>query len=90
MRLQFDENLWQLSRMDIQLHVTRLMTSCLFEFDHVGANLYSLAKVTITTNNFKIQIGKRRAWCEDLLHTFTTKICTHNKRPGWKWNYYVV
>jgi len=28
--------------------------------------------------------------CEDLLHTFTTKICTHNKRPGWKWNYYVV
>ncbi|KAH8936958.1 hypothetical protein BDL97_17G112600 [Sphagnum fallax] len=23
-------------RMDIQLHVTRLMTSCLFQFDHVG------------------------------------------------------
>jgi hypothetical protein len=28
--------------------------------------------------------------CEDLLHTFTTKICTHNKKPGWRWNYYVV
>jgi hypothetical protein len=20
-------------------------------------------------------------WCEELLHTFTTKICTHNKNP---------
>jgi hypothetical protein len=28
-------------------------------------------------------------WCEYLLHTFTTKVCTHIK-PGWKWNYYVV
>jgi hypothetical protein len=46
--------------MDIQLHVTRSMTSCLFQFDHVGANPYSLAKVTTTTNNFKIQIGKGR------------------------------
>jgi len=27
--------------------------------------------------------------CEELLHTFTIKICTHIK-PGWKWNYYVV
>ncbi len=27
--------------------------------------------------------------CEDFLHTFTIKICTH-KKPGWKWNYYVV
>jgi hypothetical protein len=27
--------------------------------------------------------------CEYLLHTFTTKVCTHIK-PGWKWNYYVV
>jgi hypothetical protein len=27
--------------------------------------------------------------CEDYLHTFTIKICTHIK-PGWKWNYYVV
>jgi hypothetical protein len=44
--------------MDIQLHVTRLMTSCLFQFDHVGANPYSLAEVTTATNNFKIQIGK--------------------------------
>jgi hypothetical protein len=44
--------------MDIQLHVTRLMTSCLFQFDHVGANPYSLAEVTIATDNFKIQIGK--------------------------------
>jgi hypothetical protein len=44
--------------MDIQLHVTRLMTSCLFQFDHVGANPYSLAQVTIATNNFQIQIGK--------------------------------
>ncbi len=44
--------------MDIQLHVTRLMTSCLFQFDHVGANPYSLAKVAIATNNFKIQIGQ--------------------------------
>jgi hypothetical protein len=26
MWLQFDENLWQLGRMDIQLHVTSLMT----------------------------------------------------------------
>ncbi len=58
MWLQFDENLWQLGRMDIQLHVTRLMTSCLFHFDHVGANPYSLAEVTIATDNFKIQIGK--------------------------------
>jgi hypothetical protein len=46
--------------MDIQLHVTRLMTSCLFQFDHVGANPYSLAQVTIATDNFKIQIGKER------------------------------
>jgi hypothetical protein len=44
--------------MDIQLHVTRLITSCLFQFDHVGANPYSLAQVTIATDNFKIQIGK--------------------------------
>jgi hypothetical protein len=29
------------------------------------------------------------ALCEDYLHTFTIKICTHIK-PGWKWNYYVV
>ena len=35
-----------------------LMTSCLFQFDHVGANPYSLAEVIIATNNFKIQIGK--------------------------------
>ncbi len=27
--------------------------------------------------------------CEELLHTFTTKVCTHIK-PGSKWNYYVV
>jgi hypothetical protein len=46
--------------MDIQLHVTRLMTSCLFQFDHVGANPYSLAEIAIATNNFKIQIGKGR------------------------------
>jgi len=46
--------------MDIQLHVTRLMTSCLFQFDHVGANPYSLAEVAIATNNFKIQIGQGR------------------------------
>jgi hypothetical protein len=44
--------------MDIQLHVTRLMTSCLFQFDHVGANPYSLAEVTTATNDFKNQIGK--------------------------------
>jgi len=44
--------------MDIQLHVTRSMTSCLFQFDHVGANPYSLAQLTIATNNFNIQIGK--------------------------------
>jgi hypothetical protein len=58
--VQFNENLWQLGRVDIQLHVTRLMASCLFQFDHVGANLYSLAQVTIATDNFKIQIGKGR------------------------------
>jgi len=34
------------------------MTSCLFQFDHVGANPYSLAQVTIATENFKIQIEK--------------------------------
>jgi len=34
------------------------MTSCLFQFVHVGANPYSLAQITIATNNFKIQIGK--------------------------------
>jgi hypothetical protein len=27
--------------------------------------------------------------CEEFLHTFTIKICTH-KKTGWKWNYYVV
>jgi hypothetical protein len=27
--------------------------------------------------------------CEEFLHTFTIKICTH-KKPGWKWNYYVA
>jgi len=27
--------------------------------------------------------------CEEFLHTFTINICTH-KKPGWKWNYYVV
>jgi hypothetical protein len=46
--------------MDIQLHVTRLMTSCLFQFGNVGANPYSLAEVTMATDNFKIQIGKGR------------------------------
>jgi hypothetical protein len=56
--VQFNENLWQPGRVDIQLHVTRLMTSCLFQFDHVGANPYSLAQVIIATDNFKIQIGK--------------------------------
>ncbi len=35
-----------------------LMTSCLFQFDHVGTNPYSLAEVIIATNNFNIQIGK--------------------------------
>ncbi len=60
MWFQFNEHLWQLGRMDIQLHVTRLMTSCLFQFDHVGANPYSLAEIAIATNNFKIQIGKGR------------------------------
>ncbi|CAK9870025.1 unnamed protein product [Sphagnum jensenii] len=49
---------WNLCRMDIQLHVTRLMTSCLFQFDHVGVNPYSLAQVIIATDNFRIQIGK--------------------------------
>jgi hypothetical protein len=44
--------------MDIQLYKTRLMTSCLFQFDHVGANPYSLAQVTLATDNFKTQIGK--------------------------------
>ncbi|CAM6009857.1 unnamed protein product [Sphagnum balticum] len=34
------------------------MTSCLLQFDHVGANPYSLAEITIATDNFKIQIGK--------------------------------
>jgi hypothetical protein len=34
------------------------MTPCLFQFDHVGSNPYSLAKVIIATDNFKIQIGK--------------------------------
>jgi hypothetical protein len=34
------------------------MTSCLFQFVHVGANPYSLAQITIATDNFKIQIGK--------------------------------
>ncbi len=34
------------------------MTSCVFQFYHVGANPYSLAEVIIATNNFKIQIGK--------------------------------
>ncbi len=28
-------------------------------------------------------------YCEELLHTFTIKICIHIK-PNWKWNYYVV
>jgi len=27
--------------------------------------------------------------CEELLHTFTIKICTHIK-TDWRWNYYVV
>ncbi len=44
--------------MDIQLHVTRSMNSCPFQFDHVGANPYSFAEVATATNNFKIQIGK--------------------------------
>jgi len=34
------------------------MTSCFYQFDHVGANPYSLADVATATNNFKIQIGK--------------------------------
>ncbi len=34
------------------------MTSCLFQFDHVGANPHSLDEVIIATNNFNIQIGK--------------------------------
>jgi len=34
------------------------MTSCLFQFVHVGANPYSLAQITTATDNFKIQIGK--------------------------------
>jgi hypothetical protein len=33
--------------------------------------------------------GECGGFCEYLLHTFTTKVCTHIK-PGWKWNYYVV
>ncbi|CAK9237931.1 unnamed protein product [Sphagnum troendelagicum] len=45
-------------RIDIQLHVTRSMTSCLFQFDHVGWHPYSLAEVVTATNNFKIQIRK--------------------------------
>jgi hypothetical protein len=34
------------------------MTSCLFQFDHVGWHPYSLAEVVTPTNNFKIQIRK--------------------------------
>jgi hypothetical protein len=44
--------------MDIQLYGTRSTTSCLFQFHHVGANPYSLAEVTMATDNFKNQIGK--------------------------------
>jgi hypothetical protein len=28
--------------------------------------------------------------CEEFLHTFAIKICTHKKKTGRKWNYYVV
>ncbi len=57
MWFQFNENLWQLGRMDIQLHVTRSMTSCLFQFDHVGANLTHLFRLQLqlTTLIFKLE-----------------------------------
>jgi hypothetical protein len=32
---------------------------------------------------------KEKEGYEEFLHTFTIKICIH-KKPGWKWNYYVV
>ncbi len=43
--------------MDIQLHVTRSMTSCLFQFDHVGANLTHLFRLQLqlTTLIFKLE-----------------------------------
>ncbi len=34
------------------------MTSCLFQFDHVGTNPYSLAQVTIATDNFRFKLEK--------------------------------
>jgi hypothetical protein len=45
----------------------------------------------IIPNNTKRLWGTwtKKKGCEELLHTFTIKICIHIK-PGWKWNYYVV
>jgi hypothetical protein len=47
--------------------------------------LYNFMKKETITRRLSLVGGG----CEDYLHTFTIKICTHIK-PGWKWNYYVV
>jgi hypothetical protein len=54
----------------------------------------ALVKMPVPKTPHEIQVFNGmtqfyRCFCEYLLHTFTTKVCTHIK-TGWKWNYYVV
>ncbi len=58
---------------------------------HIFAWLVGLnpLKHSFKTCSVCLQISELMEECEELLHTFTTKVCTHIK-PGSKWNYYVV
>ncbi len=71
--------------------------SHLGKFTRKWFGLYRVHYVLPNNNVLLVTIEKFKAnpmlvnvnKCEYLLHTFTTKVCTHIK-PGWKWNYYVV
>jgi hypothetical protein len=66
-------------------------------FWDAGLNIEGHWVIKVYKNNLKMMLSTQNASlgmanhdiCEELLHTFTIKICTH-KKPGWKWNYYVV
>ncbi len=62
-------------------------------FDKIGdSNIFTIMDLRQGFNQIMLAAKDHKtiAFCEELLHTFTTKTCTHNKKTGWKWNYYVV
>jgi hypothetical protein len=47
---------------------------------NVGRCTYYFRVITLLRRGIFLEVMGEHG-CEDLLHTFTTKICTHNKNP---------